>query len=393
MERVLPNKIEAALLYDDYKIIESDALLRLMNEHVASSGVVFQATKASSAPYALHFHGSGLTIEVTYVESPIAPGAFASTLASPHTLSEFKEAPYAVEQHRKYIYLKIMNGEVFPPDPYMDEELEEPAPFVPQNFDFSVSMLKTLSMIHISSGHPLGIYWAQSDRLVGMQQFLKTAMDHKDLSLLVHLQQGKHEGVPFVRTLGAASIIGREVVIEDRIIPYEEMAAQVMHFISIVKNTGLQIPDGDTFGRDASEVIRVTSEFGGVNNELVSRLVCERNESFGINDVVDEVVDDTPQFDLADPAERAMHERIEEMRKTAERQQLRENFGPADDVTKFERELGDEEGWTGVRRKVDIASLRSLAGKMASEINEQPGEDAEEAPKKSRRLGGFFSKK
>ncbi len=392
MERLLPNKIEAALLYDDYKIMDPEALLRLMNEHVASTGVVFQATRASSPPHALHFHGNGLTVEISYLDSPIAPDAFAHTLASAQTQRDFKEAPYAVEQHRKYIYLKITNGENFPPDPFREEEEVEPTSFDAARFDFSVSMLKTLLMIHISSNHPLAVYWAQSDRLVGMQQFLKLAIDHKDFSLMVHVQHGEQEGSRYVRTFGASTIIGSEVIMEDRTIPHEDMIAQVMHFISIVKNTGLQFPDGDTFGREESEVIRVSYEFDDASNVPLSRLVCERNEAHGINELPEETLDESPKFDLEDPAERAMHERVEQMRKTAERQELIEQLGENFDQSQFERELHGDEEWAGVRRKVDVAALRSLAGKMAPEINVQAPEK-EERPKKMRRLGGLFSKK
>ena len=391
MESILPNKLEAILLLEELHIPDSGMLMRLLNEYFASTGGSFQSTKFSRGNNFLHLQGMGLTIELYYVSSPVSPIMFETTLASAKTNSDFLGAQYAVQGHASYMHAKVINGNVEPHQPFMESDEPEPAAFDVTAFNNSVLLLKNILMIHISAYQPMAVYWAQSDRLLGLPFFLKMAVEPKDQSLLVHLKHDDQEESPNIFTYGASTLLGKEVSISDRELPIGELEAILMHFVSLSCETGLILPDGDTFGRDQGEVIKVHHTRTSEGPFLT--LVCEHNEAFGIDRRAPLPDEEELTINLHDPAERAMQELIERKKRNSEKQ-TEEMSGSETNSETAELDASANNVWTGVKKKVDVASLRSLAGKMADEpgSKSKSSKQTSEKTKKAGRLGGLFSK-
>ncbi len=414
MDRILSSKIEAVLLYDEFAILGSGIWEKLINEFSTKNGITFKATENVKTPDFFHFLSDDMTIEVDYVSEPVVAEAFENSLSSKFTKEVFPDAKDAVSKHGSYVHIVITNGQIDPPDPFIDEEPQVPLAFEAEGFDFAVELLRWLSTVQISSSEPVGVYWAQCDKLLPPREFLKLAIDFKNPSLLVHPMYTFHQNLDTgeaehgLHTWGARCLIGAEIKMEPVALPRQELLAFVDHLIGITAVTGMMVPDNHVFGRSDDEEIRVNLT-EDENGELLIELMIERCDAFGISPT-SENSDELEQFDLDDPTERAMYERIK-LQREAEKQSV----SPYKEVSDFQNELQETNGWDGVKKKVDMASLRSLTrGSSADEhsdsnddilhadssVNEQfqPTEDAESetAPQQRRlfkKVGGLFQRK
>lgn len=417
MERVLSNKIEAVLLYEEFSVLNRASWHKLINEFSAKSGITFEPTENVKTPDFFHFLSDHLTIEVDYVSEPVAQDAFNNSLKSQFVKTTFPQAGNAVSNHRSYVHIVVSNGKIDPPDPFIEDQPAPQLPFTGEAFDFASSLLRWLSTVQISSGEPLAVYWAQSDKLIGSREFLKLAIDHKDQSLLVHplffsqknAETGQEENG--LITWGATALIGREIKIEYVAMPCDELIACVDHLLAITHLTGQMVPDGHVFGRSESEEIRVkhTDE----NGEPVVELFVDRCDEYGISAQFDDRANELDEFDLDDPAERAMAERIKMKRQEAVEATETPIEAPTDahaeprELTLFEQALNQPDNWGGLRKKVDMASLRNLTKPAAEHVaivapvieTADPNEDLTlqepqpEQRKLLKRVGGLFSRK
>ncbi|MDJ0612278.1 MAG: hypothetical protein QNJ29_01275 [Rhizobiaceae bacterium] len=400
MERVLSNKIEAVLLYEEFAVLGPNVWHRLINDFSAKSGVSFDVTQNVKTPEFFHFLSDDMTVEVDYVSEPVVETAFERALASKFTRSTFPDAAKAVSSHRGYVHLVVTNGKIDPPDPFINEEPPQPLPYSAEGFDFAVDLLRWLATCQISSGEPMGVYWAQCDKLLGSNDFLKHAINFKDPSLLIHPMSSSRINSETgykeyrLQTFGAECLIGSEIKIDYVPIPNEELIACVEHLIGITHATGLMVPENHVFGRSENEEIRVNHIME--DGVPLVELVFELSDEHGISKPEEEEQDALEEFDLDDPAERAMFERI----KLKQEQET----NPSEDmeVSEFKDALHDEQSWRGVKKKIDMASLRSLAKGAVDQSQEGVlSDDAAmtdvDAPEQQKRLlkkvGGLFSRK
>lgn len=402
MDRVFSNKIEVVLLYDQFAVISPNIWTNLINEFSAKHGVAFESTPNVKVPDFFHFLSKSLTIEVDYVTEPVVKGAFENSLASEYTKRIFPDANDMLDRHNSYVHIVITNGLIDPPNPFIEDQAENPQIiFDAESFDFAAELLRWLSIVQISSGQPLGVYWAQCDKLLPCREFLKSAIDFKDLALLVHpmftsqIDDETGNELHGLRTLGVNSLIGCEIKIEPLPVPPEELVACVEHLIGITSLTGLMVPENHVFGRSDGEEIRVHQRLE--DGVPLIELEFERFDAFGITKTISEDVDDLNNFDMDDPAERAMYEKIQKVRDAEALLQLEESQDS--EVSSFTEELSGNDTWDGVKKKVDMASLRNLARTTESEVvvEPEPEEDkpAEKAPRQKRllkKVGGLFSR-
>ena len=359
LERILSNKVELVLLHDSFEVMDPNVLLKLVNEFAAGYEQSFERTRKEKLPDYFHFSGTKSTIEVDYVNEPVVADAFSSALQSNHVVENFTDAPRIVEEHQSYVHICIWNGVYEPVDPITGEQPPLPSEFGGADFDAAISLLRLISAVQINHSRPLAVYWVQSDRLMRVPEYLQLAIDFQDMSLLVHPWFSSGEGQDCsLKTIGASSLVGRELLFDPVPMPRAELYDRALHFVSITRGTGLLVPDGDVFGRSEDESIRVHHDQDPVSNEPIVRMVVEYCQQFGIGEPpIESDSEEAPEaFNLEDPAEKAMHEKIEAMR-----QQALENEASAHDEAVFSEELGPSVEWKGVQRKIDMSSLRSLA--------------------------------
>ena len=427
MKRVLSNKIEAVLLYEEFSVLNRASWHKLINEFSAKSGISFELTENVKTPDFFHFMSDHLTVEVDYVSEPVAQGAFNNSLKSRFTKTTFPQAGNAVSSHRSYVHVVVSNGKIDPPDPFIEDEPSPQMPFTAEAFDFASSLLRWLSTVQISSGAPLAVYWAQSDKLIETREFLKLAIDHKDQSLLVHplffsqmnAETGQEENG--LMTWGACALIGCEIKIDYVPMPSTELTAFVDHLLAITQLTGQMVPDGHVFGRSENEEIRVKhTDEGG---EPVAELFVDRCDAYGIRSQGENRADELDEFDLDDPAERAMAERIKMKRQEAVEANETEADAAPDapaevrELSLFEQALNQPDNWGGLKKKVDMASLRNLTRSASEHVaierpakvtadatddlaleEKQPdqphaGQQQPEQRRLLKRVGGLFSRK
>lgn len=396
LERILSNKIELVLLHESYDALDPNVVVSLVNEFSAGFDQVFERTRFEKAPNYYHFSSGDLTLEIDFVAEPVVEEAFTSALCSHELAEDFPQADEVVKQHQCYVHICIWNGQYEPADPITGEQPPLPSNFHGEGFDIAASILRFISAVQINHSRPTAVYWVQSDRLMRTPAFLGLAIDFKDQSLLVH-PSGLSEEVGEdgrtiygLRTTGASCLIGKELALSPVSIPPSELYQCALHFVSMTRGTGLLIPDGDVFGRSEAEIIRVHHLDDPQSGEPLVQLSIEYSEAHRIGQapVAEEEEETVYEIDLDDPAEKAMHERIEAMKHAA----VDAEPVPDAEVSEFEAELGGEPEWTGVQRKVDMSSLRSLTSASAKS---EPDSAEEPAPKANimGKVSGLFNRK
>lgn len=398
MERTKTNKLEAALLYSSVDTYEPGIWLKLINEFAAGFSMSFSRTKQERTPYYFHMTGHGLTIEISCAQTAIENEVFRNSLASEVTRREFPDCFTMVAGHEAFVHMSITKGEASQFDALREDDGRNPPMLDDTEYDFAAAMLCTMLTVQIASSVPMAVYWGPCDRLMEPRKFLRISADIRDNSLLVHPVYFQAEGPDAkpgrlgIKTYGARYLIGCELVMEPSQVPVEELTEMVFHFIGITRNTGLLLPDGDVFGRDESETIQINYESREGASIKSVKLSILHSDKHGIDLRPEEGAETEADFNLDDPAERALHKKIEELKAQAAAAEvtLGAEQEAAKDVELFERELQPE--WTGVRKKVDMDKLRNLAGGRS----EQPdaSNPAPAAPEKAKgRVGGFFSRR
>lgn len=365
MERVLPSKVEAVLLFDEYAEFGPRQLLALVNEISEPFGHVFKRTQHENSPGYLNYFSNGISIEVTHSDGPLAPEGFAAVLESGFTNMVFPDAADEVATHKNYVFIAVTHCGVSPNDPDGNlPPLEPKEDMDSDQFDFAIQLLKNLTLVYASLSKPNAIHWLQSNKLLTLKQFAALALDPKDISLLIHpslFSSGAGENdiqLVGLRTYGAACLIGKEIIFEEVPVAAEILFDRVLQFISRANETGWMIPDGDTFGLDENEAIRVHHIDDEHDEQGVVQLVFERSESLGLEfEPAEDEADDTDgeKIDPEDPVEIALKERLEELKTT-------EDVTESATGENFEEQESEAmvEPWQGNGRRADIAALRAL---------------------------------
>jgi len=357
MERVLPSRVEAVLLYDGYAGYEPRELLSLINEAGSQFDQVFKWVPGEDTKSVLQFTAEELGIEVVHGTTALSSDGFSDVLASGFTQMTFPRAAEVVENHQQHVFITVgklsESGEI---------DFEE------GEFNFAVNLLKSLIMIYISRTRPLAIHWIQSNKLLTAKQFAQVALEERDISLLIHpsiyaADQDAEDGAEKMgfRTFGANTLIGREILFEETIVDVDRLFERALQLIYKMRETGLMIPDGDTFGVDENEMIRVRHIEDEHSDAGLIQLTYERCLDFGIGaEVLGEEAVEDEKPDPENPIERALQQRIEQLKADEE---LRKRPHDVDaSSTEGEEESGPKvEPWQGVVQKQDISALRALA--------------------------------
>ncbi len=385
MERVLPSKVEAVLLFDDYRGFGPRELLALLNEVSTEFGYNFKRTHHENSPSYLNYFSDGLMVEVSHSDVSLAPDGFSAVLESGFTSLTFPDAEAQVSSHQKYVFVAITHCGFSHDDPEGHMPPKTPTgPMSGEQFDFAIGLLKNLSLAYSSRSIPKAIHWLQSNKLLTLKQFATLALEPKDISLLIHpslFSSGEDEnGVQMVglRTYGAVCLIGKEILFEEAPVTPDVLFDRVLQFITRAMGTGWFIPDGDTFGLDEHETIRVRHIEDEHDEQGVVQLEFERSEELGFDftSQESEEEEDKVEVDPDDPVEKALQERLE---------QMKAGEGEADDEGEEEPPQKQVEPWQSSAKKPDIKALRALTQiapqkEKTSFWSQQPEEKKQQAP-------------
>ena len=140
MERVLPSKVEAVLLFDEYTGFGPRELLALLNEVSALYGHVFKRTQLENSPGYLNYFSDGLMVEITHSDVPLAPDGFTAVLESGFTTMVFPEAESQVSAHCTYVFIAITHCGFShnDPDGHMPPQTPK-GPMSAEQFDFAIA--------------------------------------------------------------------------------------------------------------------------------------------------------------------------------------------------------------------------------------------------------------
>lgn len=374
MEQILPSKVEAVLLFDEYVGFDPKQLLGLLNQVGSQYSEQFRWTPSEAIEAQIEFTGENLSIQIVHGQTPLAQEGFVDALASGYTGMMFPQAREAIDMHRKHVYLSVGAGGEKNSHEHGGAGGANSATLKPSDFDVAAAILKSLIMIYVSRSRPLAIHWLQCNKLLQVRQFAELALEANDISLLVHpsiYSTGADDDgrtLTGFRTYGAKNLIGKEIHFEECVVEASRLFERCMQFILKVREIGLMIPDGDSFGMDESEVIRVRHVEDDNDPDGIIQLDYERCDDFGINKLADEGESEEAgdEIDLDNPVQRALQEKINQL-KSQEQQQYSSTESAADE------EDGDAgpavEPWQGTTRRADISALRALA----KAANEQAG--------------------
>jgi|GEM_PF-2995050 len=323
-----PNKIESALLYQDFATVAPQGLLRHLNASLADTGLSFEPVESSPDDSYSIFTGDGLHVMLSQTRSPLPLDGFASALASPYTHVVFPNAEEIVALHACRMYVTVGSGLPMPDLPNIRELMEMPEADQSQaEFESKLTVCRLLTDALINHNRPMAVHWCQSNQILKPDQFARLAKAPFPVPLFVHpslfSSQAVVNGTRVVglRTYGAAHLIGREIVFHEAPVPFAWMYERACNFIEMARASGTIIPHGDSFGASPAEVIRVRH---GAPSERdpdgVIELTLERCDEHGF--IVDQPVEIEPAqtqdagevvLNLNDPVDRAIAERRREL--------------------------------------------------------------------------------
>ena len=241
--------------------------------------------------------------------------------------------------------------------------------FDDDQFDFALQLVKMLGIIYLSRSRPLAVHWLQSDKLITARDFAEIGLEKNNTGLLVHpcvsgCGVREEDGTQFntLRTIGAATLIGREIVFQETPVEAEQLAKRAVQFIHKVRETGLMIPDGDTFGNDESESIRVRYKDDELCPSGIFELTYELSKQHGINlanGSDEDAGEQAEAIDEEDPVEKALREKIAELKAREGNNLFNVGLGRDEE----EAEAAPQkviEPWQGISRRADVKALRDL---------------------------------
>ncbi len=325
MNRILPHNIEAVLLYDQMVPFEPQDLLPPLNNALAAINLppAFQRAAFEQPPGYLHYFGADITVQITQSPEPKEPVGFGGALSSIFTKQVFSEAADAVANHRQHVFITISRGVPMPDHPLLDEIGYQNQAFDEWQFDLAVRLMRSLIAAYFSRVPPLAVHWVQSDQLVPAARFAPVALEKEDLSLCVHPEVmwsgkmvGEHQALSF-RTCGAKNFIGKEIVFDETIVHFGFCYMRTLMFIEMARTSGQITPHGNSFGVDQTEIIRVRHEADpeGLSPQGIIRLTLERSDEHNYqHEETAQPEKESAEFDLSDPIQRAMHERVQQMK-------------------------------------------------------------------------------
>ena len=288
-----PDQIECALLYDaDFSPIDFDALHLHLNTLIQTPGQSFKRAPAGGKPEYDMFSGHDLFVQVSLSHRPLAAECFVDVLGSPYTELTLEGASGSVARHCANIVVTVSNRAPLPPEA-LEMMAEAGIPLVDDQprstFELKLRLCRQIAGYIARQQVPSVVHWLQSNILISGESFLDI-VDEAEVTLL-HIHPRLFSpgtaanGKPLVGAslYGAKMLINTEVLFAPAAVPPEYVATKLTNFVDMVRERdGARFTDGDSFGADDSELIRIrhVAALGDAPEHI--ELTLERADAFDI---------------------------------------------------------------------------------------------------------------
>ncbi|MBS9718594.1 hypothetical protein J4E70_16730 [Pseudohalocynthiibacter aestuariivivens] len=255
-----PDKIEAALLYHSLEPVNFKQLNALLNAHLSETKLQFETTEIETGVYAVYSNGE-FSIRIRDEDQPLTAEKFSDVLNSPVTSLSHAEMTAIISGHTKHISVTVWDGQDCAP-----QISETPSPSennTSETFQTKLNLCQNAVTSLISFNKPDAVLWHQSKQMFCPQQFLSMRDIDFPLALYVHPKPFS-SGEKLDDTLLAgfrvdhiSQFIGKPLVYNETFLPFEKAFEHLSEFMAYHRNTGEIMPDGECFGRDKKNQVRV----------------------------------------------------------------------------------------------------------------------------------------
>ncbi len=289
--------VECAILHAEFDPIPSRSIFQEAQRIARDLGIVdeMQPMVTSSEKDAHMFFGN-LRVMVSQNPQPLGPAGFEGALAMSSTQLRFPDARAVVAAHRANSFVTIGKGPI-DPNQIGREQAEFLLKTLPDASFLTTSREVELGMrfcgelsAFIHAQHAAtAMHWCMNDYLLRPDDLLRLTSGPPELAAVNPVltssagRLGEDAPVGIVGR-GSQYLIGQMVFIEEERVPPKYMIERLMQFVAMCQMRGSIIPDGDTFGIDETEVIKV--KWQGPDEQLpLERIVLTitRSDAHGIN--------------------------------------------------------------------------------------------------------------
>jgi hypothetical protein len=209
---------------------------------------------------------SELYVLISLVPETIESTSLMQSLSSPYVKALSPGIEAAIERHRSYVHITVSNNNpaslvISRMSEELMGDLREMMP--PLQSEFPAEMIETkIAICHhiarlLSGTLPVvAIHWGQSDLLLSLDRFVTE--DPDDSPSLINVHPFLYSDETAFITLGARHVTGREIDFRPCRVDFSWMLERTLDFLRMARmNENQVIPDGDSFGADENEIIRV----------------------------------------------------------------------------------------------------------------------------------------
>ena len=343
MESIAPTKVESVLLYQDYENIEPQIILQHLNNCLENTDLNFNIIQSGLQGEFVLMMSGDLHVLVSQSPGPLGIESFCQTLASPYTQMTFSNADEIVYRHQSHVFITVGNGVPMTDNIETQNFLQKVGHRHSQGkFEMKLKICKFMTDFFARDKFPVAVHWLQSGTLMSAENFHLLVSDAFPIPLFVHpdlfSSRNVINGIPVLglRTFGASHLIGYEIIFIETPVPLGWLFERTCNFVSEVRDRNSLIPDGETFGVENNEIIRVRHRPASeekLTGEI--ELTLESSDEFELDDRVlpePEPASDADNavvtLDQNDPVDRAILERLkqtgQDMREVVEKNMVEE---------------------------------------------------------------------
>jgi hypothetical protein len=262
-----PHTIQVAMLYDQPRPIDLDAVVKGFLEKSAAAGIHYNVTVDVNPGLFYRIYGrNNVMITFELCDKQANPQVFAGALTSPFVHTFTPDAAQRVSRHRSHILIGVEHGVLGDMSGHdVLKQLVERNLLAPEGsslgeFRQRLAICEQI-MLDIHRAAPCSlVHWTQSNLVVGGERLAMLAGNTSPGILHVHpllFDGGKTpdgRSKVAIKTFGAAHFIGREIHVLANPVAWINCAQHLLGFIKFaLMDGGYVIPDGDTFGPETGE--------------------------------------------------------------------------------------------------------------------------------------------
>lgn len=256
------DEIDCVLLFDHFHPpVDVESVLAFLAATFRDAAFALAAGEPEETSFLLNSDAS-MFVHVAQNRRPLPPENLRQALHSPYQQIMCPRIDEAVAEHTLHLIITVSHK---PPIPgFINPGFKvsnQSAQLVAQK----ISICQHLANHLAATLGATAVHWCQSNLILSPDQFSTAVADPRYPSPLhIHPQlfssgeSADGEGSIAFRTMGARHVIGREILFSECPADVRWMQDRAMLFLEKARrDDGLLIPDGESFGVSADEVIRV----------------------------------------------------------------------------------------------------------------------------------------